>query len=140
MRNALLTAALIFAIGACFGVATADAQSGRKLTSTPKSFQAFYLKFKTAVARRDQNAVAALTKFPFRYGWDAGDEGTYTRRQFMSKFNLIFDGTAKLFAQKNPTFYVENGSYFLTNSSDASHYTFEKRGTTYAFAAMIVEP
>lgn len=140
MRISLLTSVLILATIACLGLDTAEAQTSRKLSSTPKSFQTLFLKFKTAVARKDRNAVASLTKFPFRYGWDAGDEGTYTRAQFLKKYNDIFGGTARLFAQKNPTFYTEGGSFTLTNNDDASHYTFEKRGSTYVFAAIMVEP
>lgn len=132
---------LLFVLGfvTLFSVST-SAQSSRKLSSTPKAFQTFYAKFKAAVAQKDKKAVAALTKFPFRYGWDAGDEGTYTRGQFLAKYNDIFGGTAKFFAQKNPTFYSENGSFSLTNEEDASHYLFEKRGSTYVFSAIMVEP
>lgn len=140
MRVSLFNSLLLLAIIASIGIATAEAQSNRRLTSTPKSFQAFFLKFKTAVGRRDRNGVAVMTKFPFKYGWDAGDEGTYNRSQFMANYKHIFDGTGRLFAQKNPTFYAEGGSFTLTNNYDASHYRFEKRGSTYVFAAIMVEP
>ena len=114
-------------------------QSDRKLKSTPKAFQSFYSKFRSAVAKRDKNAVVSMTLFPFEYGWDAGDEGTYNRTQFISKFNDIF-GSRKIFSQPNPTFYVENGSFNLTDTSDASHYIFAKKGSKYYFKAFIAEP
>lgn len=139
MVERLLKVALISVV-LCVAVVAITAQSSRKLTSTPKSFQTFFQKFKTAVARRDRNGVAAMTKFPFKYGWDAGDEGTYNRSQFMANYKHIFDGTGRLFSQKNPTFYAEGGSFTLTNNYDASHYRFEKRGSTYVFAGIMVEP
>jgi len=116
------------------------AQSEKRLTSTPKSFQIFYSKFRKAVLRHDKNAVASMTSFPFSYGWDAGDEGTYSRRQFLTKFNAIFRGTHGLFSRTDPKFDVDGNSLGLTNSADASHYTFEKKGSTYVFSSFIVEP
>ncbi|MBV9243027.1 MAG: hypothetical protein JO314_13565, partial [Acidobacteria bacterium] len=76
----------ILAIGAL----TASAQKSQRLRSTPRSFQTFYAKFKSAVLRNDKRSVASMTSFPFKYGWDAGDEGTYTRTQFIAKFTRIF--------------------------------------------------
>ena len=122
------------------GATTAAGQSDRKLTSTPKAFQTFFAAFKSAVIKGDKIAVASMTLFPFEYGWDAGDEGTYTKRQFMSKYQDIFQGTRKLFSQPNPTFFTEGGSYSLTNTADTSHYMFAKSGAKYYFKAFIVEP
>ncbi len=140
MKILIISIVLFVSSITVIGVGTVDGQTNRKLTSTPVAFQAFYAKFKAAVTKRDQNAVASLTRFPFDYGWDAGDEGTFTRSQFLAKYNDIFRGTGKLFGQKNPTFYGENGSYSLTNEADASHYSFEKRGSVYKFSSLIVEP
>ena len=81
-----------------------------------------------------------MTAFPFQYGWDAGDEGTYTRREFLAKYKDILGSTGRLFGQRNPKFYVERGSYTLTNEDDASHYSFEKRGGVFKFTAIMVEP
>ena len=140
MKILIISIVLFVSSIAAIGVGTVDGQTKRKLSSTPVAFQAFYAKFKAAVIKRDRNAVVSLTRFPFHYGWDAGDEGTYTRSQFLAKFNDIFRGTGKLFAQKNPIFYGENGSYSLTNEADASHYMFEKRGSVYKFNSLVVEP
>ncbi|MEO7673100.1 MAG: hypothetical protein ABIU09_03360 [Pyrinomonadaceae bacterium] len=140
MRILILSSFLITSFVVLIGVGTADAQTERRLSSTPKAFQTFYAKFRTAVIKRDRNAVVALTNFPFRYGWDAGDEGTYTRSQFIAKFNDIFGGTRKFFGQANPTFHFDAGSFNLTNEEDASHYVFEKRGSNYKFTAFVVEP
>jgi len=135
----LFTSLIVLAV-IVFGGASASAQKAVNLRSTPKAFQTFYAKFTRAVERKDKSAVAGLTRFPFKYGWDAGDEGTYTKPQWMKKFKDIFEGTGKLFEQKNPTFYVEGSQYNLTNEADASHYIFKKIGSRYWFTGMIVEP
>jgi hypothetical protein len=141
-RRALSIASLfVISVGILLIVSSAvHAQKPRKLTSTPKAFQTFYAKFKNAVLRGDKEAVASMTSFPFQYGWDAGDEGTYTKRQFLAKYADIFRGTRKLFSQKNPTLYADNGSFSLVDESDASSYVFARRGTTYRFDSFMVEP
>jgi hypothetical protein len=99
-------------------------------------FREFYGKFSTAILKRDRNAVAAMTKFPFKYGYDAGDEGTYTRAQFLRRFDL---SDHDVFRQKDPTLAFQNGSY-LISSEDAAHYTFDWDGKSYLFTAFMVEP
>lgn len=122
------------------GVTRAEAQTDRRLSATPKVFQTFYAKFKGAVLRGDKQVVASMTSFPFSYGWDAGDEGTYTRSQFLRKFNDIFRGKRRLFGQSNPKFYVDENSLSLVDTSDASHYGFNKKGGKYYFTSIMVEP
>jgi|GEM_PF-1491961 len=122
------------------GVSSARAQSPTRLSSTPKTFQSFYAKFRRAVIRGDKQAVASMTTFPFSYGWDAGDEGTYGRRQFLQKFKDIFRGAASLFRRSDPKFTMDATSLVLTNTADASHYVFEKKHGIYHFASFIVEP
>ena len=122
------------------GITAASAQTERKLSSTPRAFQTFYAKFKAAVLKGDKNAVASMTSFPFSYGWDAGDEGTYTRTQFLHKYKQILGGTRRLFGQSNPKFYVDGDSFGLTDTSDASHYGFSKKGGKYYFDSIMVEP
>jgi hypothetical protein len=140
VKTLILSIALFFSGVALLGAENVNGQTSRRLSATPKAFQIFYKRFTSAVKKRDRNAVVAMTSFPFEYGWDAGDEGTYTRRQFLGKFNLIFADTQRLFGQRNPEFYVVRGSYSMTNEEDASHYSFEKRGSTYKFTSLIVEP
>jgi hypothetical protein len=75
------------------------------------------------------------------YGFDAGDEGTFSRAEFLKRFNDIFGGQRKVFALRNPTLYSEDpGSYDLVDQNDASHYVFEKRGATYQFTGYLSEP
>jgi hypothetical protein len=118
---------------------SADAQKSVRLDKAPAAFKVFFEKFRSAVARGDKATVASMTQFPFQYGFDAGDEGTWTRAQFTRKYNDIFGGERKVFAQKNPLFYSEAGSYDLA-TNDASHYSFVKQGNSYKFTSYIVEP
>lgn len=119
----------------------ADAQETLKLKSTPKAFQVFYEKFRTAVVKGDKKSVAAMTNFPFQYGFDVGDEGTFTKAQFIKKFDSFFGGERTIFNGKKVEFYSEKaGSYTLNDEWDASSFAFEKKGTTYKFTAYIASP
>ena len=69
---------------------TANAQKRLRLSSTPKAFQTFYAKFRNAAVRGDKKTVVSLTRFPFEYGFDAGDEGTFSKAQFISRFDNFF--------------------------------------------------
>lgn len=131
---------ILVAFFAFFEASNAHAQADRKLSATPKAFQTFYTKFQAAVAKRDKNAVAAMTAFPFKYGWDAGDEGTYTKSQFIRNYGRIVDGSRRFLTRRNPTFSIENGNYYLMNEDDASSYGFRKRGSSYKFVSLVVLP
>lgn len=111
----------------------------KRLRSTPKAFQTFYAKFKSAMVKDDKTAVVSLTQFPFRYGFDAGDEGTFSKAQFTKRFKELFGNYKKLFSQNNPVFALDEGTFNLT-SEDATHFRFEKKGASYKFVAMISEP
>ena len=115
-------------------------QTEKKLSSTPKEFQTFYAKFKGAVLRKDRQAVASMTSFPFKYGWDAGDEGTYSRSRFLTNFTRIFGNNQKIFRQANPSFTIDGKSLDLMDEDDASHYGFVKTATGYKFRSIMVEP
>lgn len=113
----------------------------QRLNSTTKAFRTFYARFRSAVIRRDKATVSTMTQFPFKYGFDAGDEGTFTKAQFIKRFNNILGKKAWIFGQRNPVFFVVDAkTYGLMDESDASHYIFKKKGTTYKFTAYIVEP
>ena len=117
------------------------AQKSQRLSATPPAFQIFYAKFRKAVIARDKTTVASLTRFPLTYGFDAGDEGTFSKAEFLKRFNDIFGGERKVFALRNPTLYSEDpGSFDLVDQNDASHYVFEKRGASYQFTGYLSEP
>lgn len=140
IKKFILLNVLFWSLFAIIGSGTAIAQKKQKLDSMLKAFRVFYAKFRNAVIKGDKKTVALLTQFPFQYGFDAGDEGTFSKTQFIEKFDDLFGRERKIFAQKNPTFYLERGIYDLTNENDASHYIFEKKGARYKFTAFVVEP
>ena len=116
------------------------AQKTVRLTSTPAAFQTFYKKFAQTVNKGRIDQLADMTSFPFKYGFDAGDEGVWTRKQFLAKANGFLMPQPLVFKDKNPKFTVENGTYTLTNGDDASYYTFKKKGGVYKWVSYIVEP
>lgn len=116
------------------------AQKNQMLPATPKAFQIFFAKFKSAVARGDKNAVVAITQFPFKYGFDTGDEGSFSRSQFIKHYDQIFGGEKKFLAKANPVFTIISGSYNLSNPENAAGFVFEKKGASYKFTGFFVEP
>lgn len=140
MKNFLL----LFALGLTIfiaGIQTANAQQEKRLDSSPKAFQTFFAKFKSAVEKSDKTAVAAMTRFPFRYGFDAGDEGTMTQAQFVKRFGEIFGKTPKQFLpEKNPLFLRGDGGSYVVSTEDAAHLSFVKSGNAFKFTAYMVEP
>lgn len=140
MKRTILFTAILVSFFAIAGTVSAAAQTGVRLERTPKAFQVFFLKFKRGVVAKQRTAVASMTEFPFRYGYDAGDEGKYTRAQFIKNFNKLFYGDEKPFDPANIEFRCDAKECVVDDMSDASHYIFKKRGTTYKFTAFISEP
>lgn len=81
-----------------------------------------------------------MTSFPFKYGFDAGDEGVWNRKEFVSKAGGFLMPQPLVFKDRDPEFTASKGSYTLTNGDDASYYTFSKKGGVYKFVSFIVEP
>lgn len=136
-RQAILHAAVLLLV---LSAATVMAQSGVRIEKTPKAFQTFFSKFKTAVRKKQKAAVASMTEFPFDYGFDAGDEGKYTRTQFIKNFTNIFGSDEPLFDAKNIEFRCDARECVLDDMSHASHFIFKKRGKSYKFASYFSEP
>lgn len=122
-------------------LSVAGSSQDKRLSDAPASFRTFYAVFKRAVERNDKTAVAGMCRFPFSYGYDAGDEGKYTRTQFIRNFRKIFDDPRDFFRENNPRFGIdtEDGRYYIS-TEDASHLGFIKIGRTYKFVSYIVEP
>ncbi len=131
---------LIIVLSLIVVVSTAAIAQEKRLISAPQSFRSFYTKFKRAVERSDKTAVAAMTRFPFSFGYDAGNEGKYTRRQFLRNFKLIFGNPREFFAERNPRFGRDDDGTFYLTTEDAAHLGFVKSGGTYKFVSYIVEP
>lgn len=112
-----------------------------RLDSAPKAFRTFFARFRNAVEKKDTTQVAAMTRFPFDYGYDAGDEGTYTRTQFLKHFK---DVTGDFFGEykmgKNPWFERGDDQSYTISTESASHLTFIRSGNTFKFISYMVEP
>lgn len=123
------------------GGQTTNAQDEKRLDSSPQIFRTFFSKFRNAVAKSDKNGVAAMTRFPFKYGFDAGDEGTMSKAQFVKRFAEVFGASPKQFlTEKNPLFSRGDDGSYVISTEDAAHLTFVKKGGSFKFAAYIVEP
>lgn len=113
----------------------------KRLNSAPKSFQTFFASFKRAVSHGQKTAVADMTQFPFKYGFDAGDEGVMSRRQFLNKFSHVFGkDPSQFFTERNPLFAREVDGGFSILTRDASSLSFVRSGKTYKFTGYFVEP
>lgn len=117
------------------------AAQDKQLSSESAEFRSFYSKFIAAVHRGDKSAVAAMTSFPLTYGFDAGDEGKYTKSVFLRKgFSRMFGkAPAKFLTDKNPVVSGDRTS-FTVSTKDATHLIFTKGGNSFFFTDFLVEP
>ena len=140
MRNFMHFGVLVAALLVVFG-GTASAQSEQRLNSSPKAFRTFFAQFRAAVEKSDKQQVAAMTRFPFKYGFDAGDEGTMTKTQFVRRFGEIFgDAPRNFLPEKNPLFARGDGGSYIVSTDEAAHFIFVKSGTGFKFISYMVEP
>lgn len=140
MRTFILFGFLVLAHFMVFA-GTASAQKEQRLNSSPRAFRTFFAKFRAAVEKSDKRQVATMTRFPFKYGFDAGDEGTMTKTQFVRRFKEIFgDYPRRFLPQRNPLFSRGDGGSYVVSTDEASHFIFVKSGTGFKFIAYIVEP
>jgi hypothetical protein len=71
------------------------------------SFDAFWTKFKTAVAKKDKAAVASMTKLPYEL-----ESKQLNSSQFIAKYDVVFPrATMKCFAKEKPV--KDKDSYFV---------------------------
>lgn len=125
-----------------FGVnnRTINAQE-KRLNSSPKTFQTFFAKFKAAAEKNDKTGVASMTRFPFTYGFDAGDEGKMSKAQFIKRFGEIFGvNPGEFLTEKNPVFSTNARNEYVISTEEASHFVFIKQKNGFKFSAYIVEP
>lgn len=137
MKKIILFGVLVLAH---FIVFSAAASAQQRLSSSPRAFQTFFAKFRAAVEKSERQQVAAMTRFPFKYAFDAGDEGTMTKRQFIKQFKRTFGNSPReSLPGKNPLF-SRDGSNYIVSTDDASHFIFVKSGAGFKFIAYLVEP
>jgi hypothetical protein len=139
MRKTLLLALFVTSMTVA-AVCQSPAQE-KHLNSAAAEFRAFYGKFIAAVHRGDKVSVASMTSFPVIYGFDAGDEGKYTRQEFMKRgFRQMFGKMPKQFlTEKNPVVSGAGTSYTVS-TKDATHLIFTKGGKRFFFTDYLVEP
>lgn len=132
---------LIISIVILLAGLSASAQSEKRINSAPQAFRTFFAGFKSAIAKNDKTKVAAMTRFPFKYGFDAGDEGTMSRSQFIKRFAEVFGESPRNFLpEKNPLFGRGDAGSYVVSTQDAAHLMFVKSGNTFKFTAYMVEP
>lgn len=140
MKNFIFSIVLFVTLFAASGQTTFG-QREKRLSSAPAAFRTFFTKFIRAVEKSDKTAVASMTVFPFDYGFDAGDEGTMSKRQFIKGFNRIFgDSPRRFMTEKNPVFSRGDSGAYIISTEDAVHLSFVKSGNSFKFSAYIVEP
>ena len=131
----LITAVLVLA-----AVGQTPAQDTR-LKSASAEFRSFYSKFIAAVHRGDKVAVASMTSFPVIYGFDAGDEGKATRKEFMnSLFRRMFGKAPRNFLIDRDPIISGDGTSYTVSTKDATHLMFTKGGKRFFFTDYLVEP
>ncbi len=118
-----------------------DAQTETRLKQCPAAFRTFYSGFTAAVRRSDKIKVASMTKFPLSWGLDAGDEGKYTRDEFIENFSTLFgENTSELMQERNPLCTRDHDGTLVITSKDALHLNFARSGKTYKLSSYVVEP
>ena len=129
------------AIAMMLFTASASVAQEKRLNSASAEFRTFYSKFIAAVHRGDKTAVATMTSFPLIYGFNAGDEGKYTKTEYTRKgFTRMFGkAPARFLTEKNPV--VSGGvTSFTVSTKDATHLVFTKGGKRFFFTDYLVEP
>jgi hypothetical protein len=97
-----------------------------EVKSEGKSFATFWTQFKTAVANKNKEAIAGMTKFPFNY------REQLTRADFIKKFDVIFNAKVrKCFQSAKPEKETNRESYTVFCGEDI--FTFAKENGAYRF-------
>jgi hypothetical protein len=97
-----------------------------EVKSEGQSFATFWTQFKTAVANKNKEAIAGMTKFPFNY------REQLTRADFIKQFDVIFNAKVrKCFQNAKPTKDTSRESYTVFCGEDI--FTFAKENGEYRF-------
>jgi uncharacterized membrane protein YvbJ len=104
--------------------------------------QAFWQQFKTAVANRDVETVARLSKFPI--GMSYGIPGIKTKAQLAKRYRQVFKeqtDAAACFSKAKPETDPTNAKVFTVACPDAAGnevvvYRFEQTKTGWKFTAL----
>lgn len=124
----------------CAFVFSASAQE-KRLDSAPQEFRTFYSKFEGLVKKNNKTAITALTIFPFKYGFDTGDEGVMSKVQFLKSYDKRFAASLKeSVSEENPLFAESKKGIYVVSTEEAAHLVFVKRNNVFKFFSFIVEP
>lgn len=93
------------------------------------------------VRRKESAKVAAMTSFPLPCGFDAGDEGKYTRRQFLCNYSRLFgENIADSIDESDPMCGVAQDGVVIVTSKDALSLNFKKYSSGFKLIAYLIEP
>lgn len=93
-----------------------------------RSFDAFWLQFKAAVAKGDKAAIAEMTKIPFPYG-----TRHLSKAEFIKECGKLFDKKAqRCFSKAKPVKEDNRDSYSVFCGEDI--FSFEKVNGEYRFS------
>lgn len=119
----------------------ASAQDEQRLSQCPGGFKKFYSGFASAVRSGNAAKVASMTRFPLVWGLDAGDEGKYTRPQFLKNYARLFgDNTTDFMKESDPLCSVADDGTVMVTSEDALTLNFKKYASVFKLTAYVVEP
>jgi hypothetical protein len=114
----------------CLCLCAALPTHGQKTAPSTAAFDAFWPKFKEAVAKNDKEGVAALTKFPLPMPY--GVPAVKTKAQFLQRYAKIFDAaTRKCFATAKPERENNKSASYNVLCGEAMLYEFDLVGGTY---------
>lgn len=83
-------------------------------------FDAFWVKFKTAITKKDKAAVASMTKLPYLL-----DSKQLNKEQFIANYDKIFaKNIAKCFAKAKPE--SDKGNYLVFCGEEIYYFNKEK--------------
>ena len=119
-RRLLLATALALVVGM-------TPIKGAGIKEDAKSFAPFWAQFKTAVANKNKEAIATMTKFPFVNGG-----GTATKADFIKQYNAIFSADVqRCFRNAKPVKADDRESYSVFCGQTI--FVFEKGKDGYQF-------
>ena len=120
-KHAFLTPVILFLLA----IVPAD---GAEIKPEALPFAAFWVQFKTAVAKDDKEAIAGMTKLPFVYGTSK----PLSKAEFIKECGKLFDQkTRRCFAKAKPVKEEDRDSYSVFCGEEI--FVFEKVNGEYRF-------
>jgi hypothetical protein len=122
--------------------ATVLAEPSGKFQGRDGSIDAFWQKFKSAVAIKDNQAVANLSRFPIQMPY--GVASIENKNQLLSRYHEVFDeqtNAARCFENGQPEIEEGNVKRFIVACPDAAGneviiYHFEKTNNDWRFSGL----